>query len=51
MNEPIYISRIEIENIAGIDSIVLEPKPLTVIRGRNGAGKSSIEKAFRRFLS
>ena len=50
MSEPIYISRIEIENIAGIDSIVLEPKPLTVIRGRNGAGKSSIEKAFRRFF-
>ena len=50
MSEPIYINRIEIENIAGIDSIVLEPKPLTIIRGRNGAGKSSIEKAFRRFF-
>lgn len=50
MDEHVYITRIEFRDIGGMSEMVLEPKPFTVIRGRNGAGKTSIVKAFRRFF-
>ena len=36
------ISRLEIENIKGIEHIYLQPGTVTVISGANGSGKSSI---------
>lgn len=50
MPESVTITRIEFENVGATERQVIEPAPLTIIRGRNGAGKSTIIKAFREFF-
>lgn len=50
MSDQVTITRIEFENVGGTESMVIEPKPLTIIRGGNGAGKSTVMKAFREFF-
>ena len=46
----VTITKIEFENVGATERMVLDPKPLTIVRGRNGAGKSTIIKAFREFF-
>ena len=41
----ITITRLRIENFEGISSLDIEPGALTVLRGRNGAGKTSVLEA------
>ena len=50
MSESVTITRIEFENVGATERQVIEPAPLTIIKGRNGAGKSTIIKAFREFF-
>lgn len=41
------IERLEIENVRNIARLVLEPKRLTVVKGANGTGKTTIIEAVR----
>lgn len=50
MPDSVTITRIEFENVGATERQVIEPAPLTIIRGRNGAGKSTLVKAVRRFF-
>lgn len=50
MPDQVTITRIEFENVGATERQAIEPAPLTIIRGRNGAGKSTIIKAFREFF-
>lgn len=50
MPESVTITRIEFENVGATEQQVIEPAPLTIVKGRNGAGKSTIIKAFREFF-
>lgn len=45
------VERITIENIRGIKSIILEPKTVTRIQGKNNTGKSSIIASIRSVFS
>lgn len=44
------VRKLEIEDILGIQSLVLEPGALTLIEGANGAGKTSVLEAVRGLL-
>lgn len=46
----VLITRIEFENVGATERMVVEPSPLTIIRGRNGAGKSTVVKAVRHWF-
>lgn len=50
MSSQVTITKIEFENVGATERMTLDPKPLTIVRGRNGAGKSTIIKAFREFF-
>lgn len=41
------ITRIEIENVMGIERLVFEPGTLTLVEGKNGTGKTSTLEAVR----
>lgn len=41
------ITRIEIENVMGIEHLVFEPGTFTLVEGKNGAGKTSTLEAVR----
>lgn len=51
MSDTVRVTKIEFENVGGIKGhMSLTPSPITIIWGRNGAGKSSIVNAFRRLF-
>lgn len=43
----LYITRLEVENIRGIDTATMEPGKITILSGDNGTGKSSWIDAIR----
>src|SRR6185503_12529101 len=45
------ITKIEISNIRGIESLVIEPGTFTVISGRNAQGKSSVIAGLQALVS
>jgi DNA repair exonuclease SbcCD ATPase subunit len=46
----VQAKKLEIENILGVEKLVLEPGAVTVIEGRNASGKTSILEAARAVL-
>lgn len=42
-----HLKRVEIENIRGIRHMVIDLSALTIIRGKNGSGKTSVIEAIR----
>lgn len=46
-----YITRLQIRDFEGIEALDLEPSQLTILRGQNGAGKTSVLEAVRAALS
>lgn len=50
MPDQVTITKIEFENVGNTERMTLELSPLTIIRGANGAGKSTIVKAFRHWF-
>lgn len=50
MPKPVAITRIEFEHVGGTASMVLDLSQLTIIRGANGVGKSTIIKAIRNWF-
>ena len=46
-NEKVRVEKIEIRNILGIETLEIEPGSLTLITGKNEAGKTSVLEAIR----
>ncbi|RLC78086.1 MAG: hypothetical protein DRI81_07495 [Chloroflexi bacterium] len=46
-----YITRLKIRDFEGIEALDLEPSRLTILRGQNGAGKTSVLEAVRAAIS
>mgnify|MGYP000169672389 FL=1 len=46
----VTITKIEFENVGNTERMTLELSPLTIIRGANGVGKTTLIQAFRRFF-
>jgi recombinational DNA repair ATPase RecF len=42
-----HITKLKIEHFEGIESLEIEPSTLTILSGRNGAGKTSVLEAVR----
>ena len=50
MSDTVRLTKLEFENVGAIKSMTLKPSPITIILGRNGAGKSAICRAFVRLF-
>lgn len=45
------VTQVEIQNVKCLESVVIRPGALTVLSGKNGAGKSAVLEAFRSVFS
>lgn len=50
MSDTVRLTKLEFENVGAIKRMALKPSPITIILGRNGAGKSAICRAFVRLF-